>query len=85
MQTQLALSVAAAADTHVERLQVLSGRAEEKAIGQFDEGLQRLYMEFSKGQHGRATRHNVVDRMGVRRASAEVQHTAVRTHREGAT
>jgi MoxR-like ATPase len=24
---------------------------EEKAIGQFDEGLQRLYMEFSKGQH----------------------------------
>ena len=24
---------------------------EDKAIGRFDEGLQRLYMEFSKGQH----------------------------------
>jgi hypothetical protein len=27
------------------------GVSEKKAIGQFDEGLQRLYMEFSKGQH----------------------------------
>jgi hypothetical protein len=50
-KTQLALSVAAAADTHVERLQCYRGVTEEKAIGQFDEGLQRLYMEFSKGQH----------------------------------
>src|SRR6266702_2371925 len=50
-KTQLALSVAAAAETHVERLQCYRGVTEEKAIGQFDEGLQRLYMEFSKGQH----------------------------------
>jgi len=50
-KTQLALSVAAAAGTHVERLQCYRGVTEEKAIGQFDEGLQRLYMEFSKGQH----------------------------------
>jgi SpoVK/Ycf46/Vps4 family AAA+-type ATPase len=50
-KTQLALSVAAAARTHVERLQCYRGVTEEKAIGQFDEGLQRLYMEFSKGQH----------------------------------
>lgn len=50
-KTQLALSVAAAADTHVERLQCYRGVSEEKAIGRFDEGLQRLYMEFLKGQH----------------------------------
>jgi len=30
---------------------VLRGVTEDKAIGRFDEGLQRLYMEFSKGQH----------------------------------
>jgi MoxR-like ATPase len=50
-KTQLALSVAAAAGTHVERLQCYRGVTEEKAIGRFDEGLQRLYLEFSKGQH----------------------------------
>src|SRR6202453_3824910 len=50
-KTQLALSVAVAADTHVERLQCYRGVTEDKAIGRFDEGLQRLYMEFSKGQH----------------------------------
>jgi len=50
-KTQLALSVAAAARTHVERLQCYRGVTEDKAIGRFDEGLQRLYMEFSKGQH----------------------------------
>ena len=50
-KTQLALSVAAAADTHVERLQCYRGVSEDKAIGRFDEGLQRLYMEFSKSQH----------------------------------
>jgi MoxR-like ATPase len=37
--------------THVERLQCYRGVTEDKAIGRFDEGLQRLYMEFSKGQH----------------------------------
>lgn len=50
-KTQLAISVAAAAGTHVERLQCYRGVTEEKAIGRFDEGLQRLYMEFSRGQH----------------------------------
>jgi hypothetical protein len=50
-KTQLALSVAAAGCTHVERLQCYRGVSEDKAIGRFDEGLQRLYMEFSKGQH----------------------------------
>jgi len=50
-KTQLALAVAAAAHTNVERLQCYRGVTEEKAIGRFDESLQRLYMEFSKGQH----------------------------------
>jgi SpoVK/Ycf46/Vps4 family AAA+-type ATPase len=50
-KTQLAIAVAAAAGTHVERLQCCRGVTEDKAIGRFDEGLQRLYMEFSKGQH----------------------------------
>jgi SpoVK/Ycf46/Vps4 family AAA+-type ATPase len=50
-KTQLAISVATAANTHVERLQCYRGVTEDKAIGRFDEGLQRLYMEFSKGQH----------------------------------
>ena len=50
-KTALALSVAAAAGTHVERLQCYCGVTEEKAIGRFDESLQRLYMEFSNGQH----------------------------------
>ena len=35
----------------MERLQCYRGVTEEKAIGRFDESLQRLYMEFSKGQH----------------------------------
>jgi SpoVK/Ycf46/Vps4 family AAA+-type ATPase len=50
-KTQLALSVAAAAGTHVERLQCYRGVSEDKAIGRFDEGLQRLHIEFSRGQH----------------------------------
>jgi MoxR-like ATPase len=50
-KTQLAVSVAQAAHTHIERLQCYRGVTEDKAIGRFDEGLQRLYMEFSKGQH----------------------------------
>jgi len=49
-KTQLAVSVAAAAKTHVERLQCYRGVTEDKAIGRFDESLQHLYMEFSKGQ-----------------------------------
>src|SRR6266567_4849835 len=50
-KTQLPISIAEAAGTHVERLQCFRGVTEDKAIGRFDEGLQRLYMEFSKGQH----------------------------------
>jgi MoxR-like ATPase len=49
-KTMLAVALAAAAGTHVERLQCYRGVTEEKAIGRFDESLQRLYMEFSKGQ-----------------------------------
>jgi MoxR-like ATPase len=50
-KTRLAVSVAQAAGAHVERLQCYRGVTEEKAIGRFDESLQRLYMEFSKGEH----------------------------------
>ena len=50
-KTRLAISVAAAAGTHIERLQCYRGVTEDKAIGRFDEGLQRLYMEFAKAQH----------------------------------
>ncbi len=35
----------------IQRLQCYRGVSEDKAIGRFDEGLQRLYTEFSKGQH----------------------------------
>ena len=40
-KTQLAYAVADAADTTVERLQCYEGINEEKAIGKFDEALQR--------------------------------------------
>jgi len=45
-KTQLAYAVADAADTTVERLQCYEGINEEKAIGKFDEPLQRLCVEF---------------------------------------
>ena len=51
-KTALAFAVAEAAGTHVERLQCYRGVTEDKAIGRFDESLQRLYMEFSRDQHG---------------------------------
>jgi MoxR-like ATPase len=51
-KTQLAVSVAQAAGTHIERLQCYRGVTEDKAIGRFDESLQRLYMEYSKGNGG---------------------------------
>ena len=44
-KTQLAYAVAQAADTAVERLQCYEGINEEKAIGKFDEPMQRLYVE----------------------------------------
>jgi MoxR-like ATPase len=44
-KTQLAYAVAEAAGTAVERLQCYEGVNEEKAIGKFDEALQRLCVE----------------------------------------
>lgn len=44
-KTQLAYAVADAAETAVERLQCYEGINEEKAIGKFDEPLQRLCVE----------------------------------------
>jgi MoxR-like ATPase len=44
-KTQLAYAIADAAKTHVERLQCYVGIDEGKAIGKFDESLQRLYVE----------------------------------------
>jgi MoxR-like ATPase len=44
-KTQLAYAVAEAAETAVERLQCYEGINEEKAIGKFDEPLQKLYVE----------------------------------------
>jgi MoxR-like ATPase len=44
-KTQLAYAVAQAADTTVERLQCYEGINEEKAVGKFDEPLQRLWVE----------------------------------------
>lgn len=41
-KTQLAYAIAQAAETGVERLQCYDGITEEKAIGRFDEALQRL-------------------------------------------
>jgi MoxR-like ATPase len=44
-KTQLAYAVAEAAHTRVERLQCYEGINEEKAIGKFDESLQRLFVQ----------------------------------------
>src|SRR6059036_4208515 len=44
-KTELAYAVARSADTHVERLQCYVGINEEKAIGQFDEALQQLFLK----------------------------------------
>lgn len=44
-KTELAYAVAAAADTTVERLQCYEGITEEKAIGKFDESLQKLFLD----------------------------------------
>jgi hypothetical protein len=51
-KTELAYAVAKAAETHVERLQCYMGINEEKAIGKFDEALQKLYLESSPAQSG---------------------------------
>jgi MoxR-like ATPase len=47
-KTELAYAVAAAAGTAVVRLQCYEGITEEKAIGKFDEGLQKLFLETQK-------------------------------------
>ena len=44
-KTELAYAVAEAAGTLVERLQCYEGITEDKAIGKFDEALQRLFLE----------------------------------------
>jgi MoxR-like ATPase len=51
-KTELAYAVAAAADTTVERLQCYEGITEEKAIGKFDESLQKLFLETQKELSG---------------------------------
>jgi len=43
-KTELAKVVAVAANAKIERLQCYEGINEEKAIGRFDESLQRLYL-----------------------------------------
>jgi energy-coupling factor transporter ATP-binding protein EcfA2 len=51
-KTELAYAVAAAAETSVERLQCYQGITEEKAIGKFDQSLQRLFLETQKEHLG---------------------------------
>jgi MoxR-like ATPase len=51
-KTELARVIAIAADTKIERLQCYVGINEEKAIGKFDESLQRRYLD-TPGQYGR--------------------------------
>ena len=51
-KTELAYAVAAAANTVVERLQCYEGITEEKAIGKFDEALQKLFLEVQKDTLG---------------------------------
>ena len=51
-KTELAYAVAAAANTFVERLQCYDGITEEKAIGRFDEALQKLFLETEKDSLG---------------------------------
>jgi MoxR-like ATPase len=51
-KTELAYAVAAVAGTSVERLQCYAGITEEKAIGRFDEALQKLFLEMQKEMLG---------------------------------
>jgi MoxR-like ATPase len=51
-KTELAYAVAEAAGTLVERLQCYEGITEDKAIGKFDEALQKLFLETGRGQLG---------------------------------
>jgi MoxR-like ATPase len=51
-KTELAYAVAAAGRTTVERLQCYEGITEDKAIGKFDESLQRIFLETEKQSLG---------------------------------
>jgi MoxR-like ATPase len=51
-KTELAYAVAQAGNTVVERLQCYQGITEEKAIGKFDEALQKLYLETGRERLG---------------------------------
>jgi MoxR-like ATPase len=51
-KTELAKAIAAALDTKVERLQCYPGINEEKAIGKFDTGLQKLFLETQSDKLG---------------------------------
>jgi len=51
-KTQLAYAIAEAAGTFVERLQCYEGITDEKAIGKFDESLQRLCVELKSKTGG---------------------------------
>jgi MoxR-like ATPase len=49
-KTELAYAVATAADARLERLQCYDGITEDKAIGKFDDALQRLFLETQREQ-----------------------------------
>jgi MoxR-like ATPase len=51
-KTELAYAVAFSADTVVERLQCYEGITEDKAIGKFDESLQKLFLEIQGDRLG---------------------------------
>jgi MoxR-like ATPase len=52
-KTELAYAVAQAGNTVVERLQCYEGISEDKAIGKFDEALQKLYLETGNDRLGK--------------------------------
>src|SRR6266702_8659630 len=51
-KTELAYAVARSAETNVERLQCYIGVNEDKAIGKFDEALQKLYLDAGASEFG---------------------------------
>ena len=96
-KTELAYAVARAAETIVERLQCYVGFNEEKAIGKFDEALQRLFLEVGTDgnrdwealRHAREGRRPVAapccpDRGPLRSLGDRRGHGGIHGHREGA-
>src|SRR5947208_15456495 len=51
-KTELAYAVARSAETDVERLQCYIGVNEDKAIGKFDEALQKLFLDAGTSRLG---------------------------------